>query len=125
MDLQGLANPVANSVNPNVLVSVQASTGYTNTGAGYRQVPAYADAVAGFAQVQELTNSELRQVEGMNLQGALKTIYFRGGLFGVIRPDSKGGDLVTIGDQVWLVVKTLELWPTWSKALIVLQEPSS
>lgn len=125
MDLQGLANPVANSVNPNTFVSVQASSGYSNSGPGYRQVPAYAPAVTGFAQVQELTSSELRQAEGMNLQGALRTIYFRGNLNGVIRPDRKGGDLVTINGQVWLVVKTLESWPTFSKALIVLQEPTS
>jgi hypothetical protein len=125
MDLQGLANPVANSVNPNVLVSVQASTGYTNTGPGYRQVPAYAAAVQGFAQVQELTSSELKQAESLNIQGVMRAIYFRGNLNGVIRPDSKGGDLVTIDGQDWLVVKTLELWPTFSKALIVLQEPSS
>ena len=125
MDLQGLANPVADSVNPNIFVSVQASTGYTNTGAGYRQVPAYATAVNGFAQVQELTSSELKQVEGLNIQGVMRAIYFRGALNGVIRPDSKGGDLVTIDEQVWLVVKTLEMWPTWSKALIVLQEPAS
>jgi len=125
MDLQGLANPLVESVNPNILVSIQASTGYTNTGPGYRQVPAYADPVQGFAQVQELTSSELRQAEGMNIQGVMRAIYFRGNLNGVIRPDSKGGDLVTIAGQIWLVVKTLELWPTFSKALIVLQEPAS
>lgn len=123
MDLQGLANPVAEVVNPNIVVSIQVSTGYTNTGRGLRQVPTYAAPITGFAQVQELTSSELRQAEGMNLQGVMRSIYFRGALNGVIRPDSKGGDLVTIAGQVWLVAKTLELWPTWAKALIVLQEP--
>lgn len=219
MDLQGLGSPVAEVVNPNIAVSVWASTGYTNTGKGYRQVPSYASAINGFAQVQALTSSELRQIEGLNLQGALRTIYFRGKLNGVIRPTSQGGDLVAIAgptptpivledgsgnlwilsvnsegqivgtnigsgtaptvflndadgnsysltfnaslgniqatpspDNVyptsipmtalwtlkinteglayvypssqWLVIKTLELWPTWSKALIQLQEPS-
>lgn len=125
MDLQALANPLVESVNPNTLVSIQASTGYTNTGAGYRQVPAYADPVTGFAQVQELTSSELKQIEGLNIQGVMRAIYFRGPLNGVIRPDSKGGDLVMFGGQIWLVVKTLEQWPTFSKAVIVLQEPAS
>jgi hypothetical protein len=124
MDLQGMASQVSDVVNPNIEVSVQASNGYTNTGPGLRQQPSYAEAVTGFAQVQELTSSELRQIEGMNLQGALRTIYFRGNLNGVIRPDSKGGDLVNIGDHTWLVVKTLERWPLWSKALICRQEPA-
>lgn len=126
MDLRGLANPVSNTVNPNIPVSVQPSIGYT-TGLGLRQVPNYAPPVDGFAQVQELSSSELRQAEGMNIQGVLRTIYFCGKLNGVIRPDGKGGDLVTIKGQggqwqTWLVVKTLEQWPTWSRALIVLQE---
>ena len=130
MDLQCLANPAAESVNPNVLVSVQASRGYAAGGPGLRQMPQYYNPVTGYAQVQELTSSELRLAEGLNLQGVMKTIYFRGNLNGVIRPESKGGDLVTMairgqsaGTETWLVVKTLEQWPTWSKALIVLQVP--
>jgi len=123
MDLQGLANPVAESVNPNVLVTVRASRGYAFGGTGLRQMPQYNPAVTGYAQVQELTSSELRQVEALNIQGVMRAIYFRGKLNGVIRPESKGGDLVTIGTETFLVVKTLEQWPTWSKALIVLQEP--
>jgi hypothetical protein len=125
MDLQGLANPVSDSVNPNILVSVLASSGYTNSGSGLRQVPTYAAAVSGYAQVQELSSSELRQAEGMNLQGVIRKIYLRGQLNGVIRPESKGGDIVNIGSQTWLVVKTLEQWATWSSAMIVLQEPTS
>jgi hypothetical protein len=129
MDLQTLANPLAESVNPNVAVTIWASTGYTNTGAGLRQVPTYAAPVTGFAQVQALTSSELRQAEGLNLQGVLRTIYFRGKLNGIVRPNGQGGDLVAIAgmyqSRKWLVVKTLELWPTWSKALIVLQEPTA
>lgn len=123
MDLNGLASPVVDSVNPNVAVTVQASVGYSNTGPGLRQVPAYADPISGFAQVQALSNSELRQAQGLNIQGAIRKIYIRGALYGVIRPQLKGGDLIGIGDDVWLVVMTLELWPTWTSAMIVLQEP--
>lgn len=122
MDLHGLVSPVVDSVNPNISVTIQASTGYANTGPGLRQVPVYGSPVTGFGQVQALSSSELRQAEGMNLQGVMRKIYLRGGLNGVIRPNSVGGDLVIIAGQTWLVIKTLELWPTWSCALIVLQD---
>ncbi len=115
MDLQALANPVAESVNSNTFVSIQLSTGYAFGGPGLRQMPQYQPIpVTGYAQVQELTSSELRQAEGLNIQGVMKTIYFRGNLNGVIRPESKGGDLVTMairgqsaGTEAWFVVKTL------------------
>lgn len=120
MDLRGIANQVSNAVNPNVIVTVTRSTGYT-VGAGLKQVPTYAAPVTGPAQVQALDNGELRQIEGLNLQGVIRGIYLRGVLAGVIRPDSKGGDLVTIGAEIWLVVKVLETWPLWTKAVIVRQ----
>jgi hypothetical protein len=124
MDLNAIANSVSETINPNIAVSIQASTGYA-IGAGLKQVPSYAAAVSGFAQVQELSSSELRQTEGLNIQGAMRKIYFRSPLNAVIRPNSQGGDLVTIAGQIWLTVKTLELWPDWCSALIVLQEPAS
>ena len=120
MDLRGIANSVASSVNPNVSVSVRRSTGYT-VGAGYKQVPSYAAAVVGPAQVQALDGNDLKQLDGLNIQGTMRAIYLRGALAGVIRPEGTGGDLVTIAGEVWLVVKVLESWPSWTKAAIVLQ----
>jgi hypothetical protein len=124
MDLNGLANQAVEVVNANIPVSIQASTGYT-IGAGLKQVPSYAAAVSGFAQVQELSSSELKQTEGLNIQGVMRKLYLRSPLNAVIRPDSQGGDLVMIAGQIWLTVKTLELWPTWCSSLIVLQEQPS
>lgn len=131
MDLRGLANTVSNAVNPNMIVSVTASTGYTTGGAGLRQVATYASPVSGPAQLQALDGAELRQLEGLNLQGVLRAIYLRGPLAGVIRPNSKGGDLVTIASPApaqyrgtWLVVKVFETWPLWTKCAICLQEPA-
>lgn len=127
MDLRSIANTVSDTINPNVIVTVQPSIGSTQ-GAGYRQTPAYGASVVGPAQIQALDNSELRQLDGLNIQGAIRGIYLRGALAGVIRPNSKGGDLVVIAAPApialigtWLVVKVLESWPLWSKAAIVLQ----
>lgn len=123
MDLRGIANRGANVVNPDITVSVQRSIGYS-IGAGQRQVPLYATPAVGPAQVQALSSDDVKQLDGLNIQGTLKAIYLRGALAGVVRPDGTGGDIVTFGGQSWLVVKVLEAWPTWTKAVIVLQESS-
>lgn len=127
MDLRGIANGISNTVNGNIIVSVQASTG-TTAGAGFRQVPAYAAPVTGPAQIQALTNKDIRQLDGLNIQGVTKAIYLRGPLAGVVRPTGQGGDLVIIAAPApvsfigtWLVVQVLESWPTWTKVAIQLQ----
>lgn len=121
MNLRQIANSAIVSVNPNTTVSVLKSTGYT-IGDGRRQTPSYAAPVVGPAQLQALDGSELKQLDGLNIQGVIRGIYLRGAVAGVVRPDGVGGDLILIGDQTWLVVKVLESWPTWTKAAIVLQE---
>lgn len=120
MDLRGIANSVASTVNANKTVTVLRSTGYT-IGAGRKQVPSYAAPVSGPGQIQALDANDIKQVEGLNIQGTLRAIYLRGSLAGVIRPDGTGGDIVQIDGQDWLVVKVLEGWPTWTKAAICLQ----
>lgn len=122
MDLRGIANNISSVVNPNVIVTLRPSAGYT-IGAGAKQIPKYGLPVRGPAQIQALDNSDLKQLEGLNIQGEIRAIYLRGELAGVIRPDQKGGDLITFGlpMQTWLVVKVLESWPSWTKAAIVRQ----
>ena len=120
MDLRGIANAATDTVNPNISVTVQASAGYT-IGAGLKQIPAYAAPVTGFAQVQALTAADLRHLDGLNIQGATRSIILRGELNAVVRTNSQGGDLVTIGSDTWLTVAVLEQWPLWTRAAIRLQ----
>lgn len=127
MDLRGIANQVSEVVNPNIIVSVQTSAGFT-IGTGAKQIPQYNAPVTGPAQIQALDSSELKQLQGLNIQGIIKAAYLRGILAGVIRPDSKGGDLITISSPApaylvgtWLVVKVIEGWPLWTKVAIVKQ----
>ena len=131
MDLRGIANGVTSTVNPNQTVTVLRSTGYT-IGAGRRQVPSYAAPVTGPGQIQALDANDIKQLDGLNIQGTIRAIYLRGVLAGVIRPDGTGGDIVQVKDpatgdvlETWLVVKVLEGWPTWTKAAIVLQMPGA
>lgn len=120
MDLRGIANSVSSVVNPNIPVTIRVSDGYT-IGAGRKQVPAYLPDVDGFGQLQALDGDDLKQLEGLNIQGTIKALYVTGTLAGVIRPDSKGGDIVLIDGKVWLTVKVLEGWSTWTKVAIRLQ----
>lgn len=117
MDLRSIANSVSSIVNPNISVIVRRSTGFT-IGTGRKQIPTYAADVPGPAQMQALDSKDLKQLDGLNIQGTIRALYLRGALAGVVRPDSTGGDLVLIGAETWLVVKVLESWPTWTKAAI-------
>lgn len=121
MDLRGIANGVSSTVNLNKLVTVRRSIGYT-IGEGRKQVPAYATPVTGYAQIQALDSVDLKQLDGLNIQGTIRAIYFTGLLSGVVRPNQTGGDLVEMDGQTWLIVKVLETWSNWTKAAIVLQE---
>ena len=121
MDLRGISNTVSDTVSPNISVTVKASTGYT-IGSGLKQVPSYAAPVTGFAQVQALTAADLRHLDGLNIQGATKSIILRGELNAIVRVNSQGGDIVIIGAQTWLTVAVLEQWPLWSRCAIQLQD---
>ena len=122
MDLRGLANGVTSTINPNETVTVFRSTGYT-IGAGAKQVPSYAAPVSGPAQIQALDANDIKQLDGLNIQGTIRAIYLRGTLAGVVRPNQTGGDIVKRKNETesWLVVKVLESWPDWTKAAICLQ----
>jgi hypothetical protein len=123
IDVRGMANMVSSTVNDNKTVQVFVSTGYT-TGAGQRQVPSYADPVTGYAQIQALDSIDLKHIDGLNLQGTIKTIFMYGALAGVVQPQNKGGDLVKFDGNTWLIVKVVEAWPTWTRAVIQYQGPS-
>jgi hypothetical protein len=75
-------------------------------------------------QKQELTADELRQTEGLNLQGHKASVYLSGRWEGLIRADGSGGDVLWFCEQAWLVVSVLESWPQWTKLLIVMQNGS-
>jgi hypothetical protein len=121
MDLRGIANAATDTVNPNIAVTLLASDGYT-IGSGLKQIPAYAAPVNGFAQVQALTAADLRHLDGLNIQGATKSIILKGELNAAVRTNSQGGDLVQFSGQTWLTVAVLEQWPLWTRAAIQLQD---
>lgn len=73
-------------------------------------------------QMQSATGRDLRQVEGLNLNGTLRAVYFNGEVDAIVRSFRKGGDVIidTSGNE-WLVAQVLEQWPDWCKVMVVLQ----
>lgn len=123
MDLYGVTTGAIGAVNQTVPLTLQVSTGNVISPDG-TPTPTYATPVVVPGQVQPLTFKELKQVDALNLSGSLKAVYLEGHFNGIVRPKSKGGDLIT--DQfgnLWLVVQVLEFWPDWTRAVIQLQLP--
>jgi hypothetical protein len=120
MNLAAVANGAITTINPNTTVVVSISTGYTKN-ADFRRTPTYINYTFQ-AQIQPLTGRDLRQVEGLNLQGTLRAIYLYGDIEGVIRYLEKGGDIITDElNRQWLVNQVLETWADWCKVVVTLQ----
>lgn len=123
MNLHGLVAGAIGTVNPFVPATMQISTGYTTAPDGSR-TPTFST-VTGKAQVQALSFKDLTQVSGLNLNGTRRAIYFYGAFAGVVRPNQKGGDIVTLTGSnntgKWLVAQVLEQWPDWCKVVVTQQ----
>lgn len=120
MNLHGIVRGAITAVNPDVTVAISESTGYT-TSADFEQIPTY-NTFPAQAQIQALTGKDLKQLDGMNLNGTLRAIYFYGDVEAIVRVMRKGGDLITdSNNNVWLVHQVLETWPDWCKVAVTLQ----
>lgn len=124
MNLHGLVSGAISTVNPFILGTVKYSTGAT-TDAAFTRQPSYTTVTGVQMQVQALTAEDLRQVDGLNLNGTKRAIYLYDQINGVVRSKSKGGDLIVIDSGVnagtWLVNLVLEQWPDWCKCAVTLQ----
>ncbi|WP_312387859.1 hypothetical protein [Atlantibacter hermannii] len=119
MNLRGIANGLTSRINPNVAGVFQVNTGFTTLPGGKR-VPSYNN-VDVSVQFQELSSTDLKQIDAVNTQGILRSAYLNGNFNGVNRPEQKGGDILMVGNDKWLVVKVAELWPDWCRVIVNLQ----
>ncbi|WP_333602758.1 hypothetical protein [Atlantibacter hermannii] len=119
MNLRGIANGLTSRINPNVAGIFQVNTGFTTLPGGKR-VPSYNN-VDVSVQFQELSSTDLKQIDAVNIQGILRSAYLNGNFNGVNRPEQKGGDILQVGSDKWLVVKVPELWPEWCRVIVNLQ----
>jgi len=120
MNLHGIVRGAINIVNPDVPGVMQVSLGtYTTDAAGHR-VPAYSEQNVT-VQLQPLSYTDLQKIDGLNLQGIHKAAYVNGNFEGVNRLKGKGGDLLTVNGETWLITQPLEEWPDWCKFVVTLQ----
>jgi hypothetical protein len=120
MNLHQIASGAITAVNPFITGTMFSSLGYTTAPDGER-VPSYADPVVASIQVQQLTSEDLKQTEGLEIQGATRSVYLNGTWNGIVRPLIKGGDMLVFNNQNWLVVAVPESWPDWTKIIVCLQ----
>lgn len=120
MNLHGIVSGCINAVNPFVPLALVVSTGYTTADDG-EQVPSY-DSFSVSGQIQPMSWKDLRQVEGINLNGTPQSIYLYGEADAIVRVKRKGGDLIVdSNNQTWLITLVTELWPDWCKVVATLQ----
>lgn len=125
MNLHALAGPIVAAVNPWVTAQWLPSAGaYTTTADGER-TPVAPTPLPAQVQMQALSFDELKQVQGLNIQGEKRALYVEADVKGVARADGRGGDRFTMPDgSKWLVVLSLENWFTtagWCKVAITRQ----
>ena len=129
VNLRGVANSVTRAINPNVPAFVLRNENYATRADGAR-LPKYS-ASRVVLQVQALSYGDLRQLEGLNIQGVKRAIYVNGAVAGVIRVGQKGGDIIRFAPgnpgvpyegTTWLCVHVLEQWPDWCKFAVTLQD---
>ena len=121
MNLHGIVSPYIGTVNPLRQVWLAISTGYV-TGTDGSRTPSYRPPVLVQAQIQALSYSDIQHLDALNIQGERRAIYISGKIDGIVRPENKGGDMITFGDGTqWLVATVLEYWPDWVKVAATLQ----
>ena len=125
MNLNAIAGAAIQGINADTIALIRKSTGSTTAASG-KKTPTYDDYPGVPIQVQALDNRDLRQVDNLNIQGEVRAVYINGPQWAaLIRADQRGGDLIIIGDEIWLFVKMLESWDTHIKAAIVRQQPAA
>jgi hypothetical protein len=105
--------------------SWQQSTGAATSASG-AQVPQYAPAVQTLVRCQALSNKDLSQLDGVNINGEYQALYVNGPVEGANRADARGGDLITLttDGSLWLVTQVLENWNRssgWTKVAVARQ----
>ena len=124
--MRGLANKYTRLTNNNIQVNWVQSTGYVTDSAGKR-VPTTITLTVE-AQVQALSTSDLKHIDGLNITGVMRTVYLYGNAAGVVRADQIGGDILRFPEvpngtiRNWLITQVVETWPDWCHVIVTLQQ---
>lgn len=120
MNLHQIVSGAIGVINPFIPAQILQSAGYTTASDGTRTATTQT-ALDVQIQVQALTAMEVAHLDGLNIQGVMRSVYLSGDWSGAVRPLNQGGDLLVFNGQTWLITTVLESWPDWTKAAITLQ----
>lgn len=109
MNLHALVAPYVAAVNPFLLGTIKASTGYTTAADGSR-TPTYSTTANVPMQVQALAAKDLAHLDSLNIEGVTRKVWVNGSVEGVNRATGKGGDLLIFGGRTWLATLIFETW---------------
>ncbi|NBW08598.1 MAG: hypothetical protein EBR82_11295 [Caulobacteraceae bacterium] len=123
MNLNAMAAGLARAVNPPSEAILWVGTGLYNVSPDGVRTPRWAAQYPVTVDVQQFTSKDLRQLDGLNVQGVTNTAYVNGALDAVSRVRRKGGDMITVQatGENYLVVTVLEQWAGWCKVAMTLQ----
>lgn len=121
MNLHQIVKGAINVVNPFISAILRRSDGF-ESGKGASRTPKYKPDEIISIQLQPLTSDDLRHVDGLNLQGIVKSIHTDGNIYGALRREQIGGDVIIINGVTWLVIEPIELWPDWCRLLVRRQD---
>jgi len=126
MNLRLLANRLTQVTNPNIQINWVQSNGYTTNDAGKRTPKTITLTID--AQVQALSATDLKHIDGLNINGVMRSVYLYGNAAGVVRADQIGGDILVFPEapnccnKNWLITQVMETWPDWCHVIVTLQE---
>lgn len=127
MRLRTIANGAIQGINRDQQIMWVQNIGYTTAPDGTR-TPGQTSTPVN-ANVQALSGTDLRHMDGLNIQGVMRSVYLYGDVEGIVRAQGRGGDMLqfpmTPGSDVqnWLVTQVMESWPHWCRVIVTLQNP--
>jgi hypothetical protein len=131
MNLHAIVARYVGAVNPMQLVTMKVSTGFT-TNSDFSRTPTYSTNTLR-AQIQALQFDDIKQIEGMGIQGLRRKVYLYGNYNGLVRGLQKGGDLIVFPDiSEWKIAFVFETFGQgltgqsgWCSVCVTLQSPTS
>ena len=125
IDIFGVAGGLCAPINPHITGTIRGSTGSVTNDDG-SVTPQYTT-VSVEMEVQAVSSQDLQQIENINQQADMRSVYVRGAVRALNRPLQMGGDLLTFYGSDWLVTQQLEEWGDgeWSKVLVTRQMPTT
>jgi len=125
MNLRLLANKLTQITNPNTTIQWVQSNGSVINEAGKRTPKTITLTVE--AQIQALSASDLKHIDGLNINSVMRSVYMYGNAVGVVRANQIGGDILIFPEtpcgcnKKWLITQVVETWPDWCHVVVTLQ----